>query len=380
MKYIPDPITTNCTGCMICKEKCPKQCIEVTTDPQGFLYPRINKDLCIACGLCESSCPSNHSVAFNSATVALSCWSLSESEHKTCTSGGIASVLSRLFLQAGGVVYGCSYIAKQSRVMHIRIDRMNDLWKLKGSKYVQSSLEQIRKILIEDLKKGNKVLFIGTPCQVAGIKRLAGNYIENLITIDLVCHGVPSEKMLFEHIDSLHLGRNIDFVSFRDSNSYCLKLFSKSEMIYEKNISKKNWSDIYLNAFYKSLIIRKCCYLCQYAKSERVGDLTLGDFWGLGKKGVINQNSEDGVSLVLPNTEKGKSLLLGVEKYIYCEKRPVEEAIEGNEHLRKHSIKTWRTHFFYYLYPRIPFKHAVRISAADWILGNYVKRCIKRMI
>lgn len=378
MKYIQDTITTNCTGCLICTEKCPKHCIEIKVDSQGFLYPYINKNICIACGLCELSCPSNHPVAFSSATVAYSCWALDKSEHKTSTSGGIASVLSRFFIQNGGVVYGCSYVAEQSRVMHVRIESEDALWRLKGSKYVQSSLEHIKRFLVEDLKNGKKVLFIGTPCQVAGVKRLAGNQIENLFTVDLICHGVPSEKMFFEHVNSLHINRIIDFVSFRESKAYCLKLFSKSEIVYEKNISKKNWCDVYLNAFYKSLIIRKCCFQCPYAKPERVGDLTLGDFWEIERKKNVKQISEDGVSLVLPNTGKGQFLLTSIKNSLYCEERPITDAIDGNDRLTKVSVKTWRTCFFYYLYPYIPFKYAVRISAADWILRNYVKCFVKR--
>ncbi len=378
MPDIPTTITAKCTGCSLCAARCPQQCIDMKRDKWGFLTASIDTDHCIGCGLCVTSCPSNNPVELHKAQTAFSSWALDKGEQKSSTSGGFAAVLSRYTIQQGGVVYGCAFLPDGLRFRHVRIDTEEGLAVLKGSKYVQSDLASVIRHLLIDLKQGLQVLFIGTPCQVAGVKRLAGKTSDRLLTVDLVCHGVPSEAMFRSHVTGLRLADHPDRVSFREPRAYALKLFAGDRLLYEGNVSRKNWSDLYMNAFYKSLISRDCCYTCPYATPSRTGDLTIGDFWGIGAKAPLRASTEEGISLVLPNTPKGQETLEVLKEVLYLEERPLAEALEGNDHLLKYSRKTWRTLLFYYLYPRFSFGKAVRISAADWIGKNSVKSFIHR--
>lgn len=378
MPDIPTSITAKCTGCSLCAVRCPQQCIDMKRDTWGFLAACIDADNCIACGLCVSSCPSNNLVEQHKAQTAFSSWAMDEQEHQSSTSGGFASVLSRQVIRDGGVVYGCAFLPEGLRFRHVRIDSEEGLPALKGSKYVQSDLASVIRHILIDLRQGLRVLFIGTPCQVAGVKRLAGKAADRLLTVDLVCHGVPSEAMFCSHVEDLHLADAPDSVSFREPHAYVLKLFAGNRQLYEGNVSRKNWSDLYMNAFYKSLLSRDCCYTCPYATPSRVGDLTIGDFWGIGEKAPLLASTKEGISLILPNTPKGLEAIQQLGDALYLEERPLAEAIEGNDHLSKSSRKTWRTSLFYYLYPRIRFRYAVMVSAADWIGKSSIKNFIFR--
>ena len=189
-----------CTGCLACLNSCTHNAIEITTDICGFRYPSINQDICVDCGLCQLSCPVIHPIEKK---FPQSCYAVTvntEKELATCASGGAATALSRYVLQQGGIVYGCSNV-EMRHVKHIRITKEEDLPLLKGSKYVQSDIGLNYRLVKKDLRQGLKVFFVGTPCQVAGLKSYLRKDYPNLITVDLVCHGVPSQQLLNDNID-----------------------------------------------------------------------------------------------------------------------------------------------------------------------------------
>ena len=181
-----------CTGCGLCVNKCPKSCISMHVDDKlGHIYPIINQSLCIDCGICYNICPTNYPLEKHEPITAYAGWDKNIEEYKSSTSGGAASAISRYIIRKGGVVYGCAMLPGIN-VKHIRITKETEICKLKGSKYVQSNTYNVYNETLKDLKEGKDVLFIGTPCQTAAIKKIAEKHDKNLFTVDLICHGVPS--------------------------------------------------------------------------------------------------------------------------------------------------------------------------------------------
>ncbi len=217
---------------------------------------------------------------------------------------------------------------------HIRVDNEKDLHLLQGSKYVHSYIEDTLKLVKNDLEQNRKVLFIGTPCQIAGLKKFLDKEYENLYTIDLVCHGVPPQKYLEEEIKYL-TDKKVDKISFRSQEGFVLELYNNNEVIAKK---KKDESSYYYG-FFNSLYYRENCYECIYAKPERCSDITIGDFWGIDENAKLRDTQNKGLSVVLPITKKGQELFEMCKEKLEIEERPVQEAINGNTQLRVPSRK-----------------------------------------
>lgn len=278
---------------------------------------------------------------------AYAAWANDGSEYVTSASGGAASVLARHYLSSGGIVYGCSVCpGKEGQafdVRHTRVAKEEDLAQLKGSKYVQSSIGALLPYLKKDVRSGRHVLFIGTPCQAAAVKRLFRQEPDNLLVADLVCHGVPSLAMLQQHIARrLRISRaEVGNISFRDSSGFRLGIKDGEgrQLYVSRPLEGLRTEDLYYCLFMDGFTYRESCYRCRYARPERTADLTLGDFWGLDKS---VRTPSSGVSLVLPVTEKGKAALDILRKGMTLVPRPVQEAVRGNEQLRHPKHKSMR--------------------------------------
>lgn len=356
-----------CTGCFACVNICPKNCIQMKEDHFGYVYPEVDQDLCIHCNLCDKVCPSNHPIQANQPMNAYASWVLDEEQRKLSTSGGLATLVSKFLIENRGIVFGAAYQDKE--IQHIRIDDVKDLDKIRGSKYVHSYLKFAYREIKNYLKQDKKVLFIGTPCQVAGLKSFLGKEESNLYTIDIVCHGVPSQKLLKEELKDFE---PYDKVLFRDQNGFNLTVFNKGVII--KSIP--SYKSLYYQAFLDSLTYRENCYTCPYANSQRLGDLTLGDFWGLGDLKSEKKDEDKGISLVLVNTEKGTTLLHSVDSKLFLEERSINEAIAGNSQLR-HSSKVHKNRdVFLGQYLKIGYRGALE-EALEY---NSVKNRLKRII
>lgn len=338
---------SSCTGCGICAAVCSKGCISMKVGHMGHLFPMINQKACVECHLCERICPALHPLPLLPIQAAYASWSKDVEEYRTSTSGGIAAELSKLFIRTGGVVYGCSMLP-DVEVRHIRIERMEDLEMLKSSKYVQSSILQIIPSLKNDIAAGLKVLFIGTPCQVAAVKALYKEQPDSLYLVDLICHGVPSLELLKTYVRKSIPGRFCSKVTFRDGNHYTLQIWDKDELLFSMPLRSSRYRGWYLDAFMDGYTFRDSCYNCPYACSERVGDLTIGDFWGLGKRFPAEEIPEHpyGCSVVLPITDKGVHLLEYVRPAVELYPRDKMEAIEGNTQLRHPKRTTKRIRVF----------------------------------
>ncbi|MCQ2232241.1 MAG: Coenzyme F420 hydrogenase/dehydrogenase, beta subunit C-terminal domain [Paludibacteraceae bacterium] len=239
-----------CTACAACMNTCGKDAIKMKPQGRlGHLYPLIDIERCVECGMCEKVCPVLNPISLNSPQTAYAGWAKSEEENKKSTSGGAASVLSRKVIKEGGVVYGCANIGME--VMHMRIEKEDDIDILRGSKYVQSTMGLIMKQIKQDLVTGRQVLFLGSPCQCAGIRGFLRKSCENLILVDLICHGVPSLQLLQEHVNSMiEKGQTVKHIYFRDGNSYEFSLIVKNteeEEIYRSNLWKQRYHDAYYN-------------------------------------------------------------------------------------------------------------------------------------
>lgn len=380
MKVICD--YKDCTGCGLCAARCPKQCIEMKPGFLGHMYPEIDQEKCIDCKLCQKGCPSLQDIESSYPKKAFAAWSKDEEDYVTSTSGGAASVVSQYVISKGGVVYGCS-VLPNIQIAHIRVDNLEALHLLKGSKYVQSQIKGIIPQLRKDVKDGLPVLFIGTPCQVAAIKQLYKTIPDNLYLVDIICHGTPSNKFLKDYIqkDLKIDAARVTNVKFRLPDAYSLCVFENDKLLYKSNnLWTHRYEDLYMDTFIDGCTSRYSCNTCHYAKPERISDITIGDFWGLGNEVSDKEIPEhkNGISCVLPITEKGMQLVEAIRHSLNIYERPVSEAINGNDQLRapkaeNNEIKRFRTlsHIF-------SIKRSYQITIWKILLKRTLKRILRK--
>lgn len=324
-----------CTGCMVCINVCKFGAIEQGVDGEGFNVPKIINDKCTECGMCIKKCPSNKKVHKNRPEKVYAGWSTDNKIRMNSTSGGVFSEISKYIINNHGVVYGCG-MDGENIAKHIRITTNKELSVLRGSKYVQSQTLGVYKSVCEDLKSGKKVLFSGTGCQVAALK----NYLEkdymNLITIDVLCHGVPSPKILSEYLmkKQKEFESTIKNVYFRDKsygwNDFSMKILFNNGKVYKKI----TYRDKYIRGFLDEYFLRKCCHTCAYTGVERVSDFTLADYWGYRSQVYEDYDDNKGVSMILINTTKAESILNNLTGIVKFE-RTLENAVKGNRCLKE---------------------------------------------
>ena len=328
----------NCVGCFACGNICPKRCIDIKKDDEGFVYASVNEEECINCGKCARVCPCINADKNKEEQTLFAARSKSDDVRMRGSSGGIFEELSKMLLKDGYYICGAAF-DDNLKLKHKIISSYEDLKPILKSKYLQSDISDIFPKVDELLKDGKKVLFCGTPCQVSALKNFVGNNNVNLVTVDIICHGVPSQDIFDDYIKTLEdeNGGKVKDFSFRVKNnkyhhahgfSYSCEKDGKCE-----TVNGIYTQSSYYNAFKKYLIFRKSCYNCKYATLERVSDITLGDFWSL-EKYDIHANTDKGESLVLANTALGKELLLKIDTAVLKE-YPVKYAVDTNYCLTK---------------------------------------------
>ena len=300
----------DCCGCFACYNICPKECISMLKDSEGFSYPQIDSKKCIECNLCEKVCPIiNRYVEGEDKLEGYYGYINDDNIRLGSSSGGIFSAIADYVIENKGIVIGASF-DDNFAVKHSIIESKRDLWKLRGSKYVQSEINDIFKCVRDFLDDNRLVLFTGTPCQVAGLKKYLQKKYDNLYTVDILCHGVPSPKVWSKYINEKEkeYGSKIFKINFRNKdegwNNFSLKINFENGAIYKNNIK----NDLYLKFFLNHLSLRPSCHSCKFKSLNRASDLTIGDAWGIDKIDS-SINSYNGVSLVIVHSEKGERLI-----------------------------------------------------------------------
>lgn len=342
----------DCCGCGACEAICPKKAISMKKDEFGFEYPEIDKLKCVKCGLCKDTCAYQNGLKSESIK---KCFAASSKEDKVIlnsASGGIFTSLAKRFLQDDGIVYGCALEEKDNKLFphQLRIDAEEDLVKIQGSKYVQSSMRDSYQQVKKDLKENKRVLYSGTPCQIASLKRYLKVEYENLYTIDIICHGTPSVSLFQDYVDFVEnkvKGKVVNIV-FRDKSEGWGIFLGRIDYINDKGKKKvmyfKTNTSSYYNLFLKSETYRENCYSCKYASDKRVSDITIGDYWGIEKEhpeyllengGLLN--SQKGISFIMVNTLNGEALLEKYKNQFYLLESDFEKAARENNQLKKPS-------------------------------------------
>ena len=325
--------TDKCTGCCSCLNACTKNAIRMREDHEGFLMPEVVSSKCIECGTCVKACPvisdvPNDNEETDTFPKVYALWSYSDREKSS--SGGAFSALARWTFEKGGVVFG-AVLDDDFNCHHNVAESIDELEPLRGSKYIQSYIDDCYKKAKDYLRRGRYVLFTGTPCQIAGLKCFLKKSYDKLIAVDLVCHGVPSNAVFKAYLDKLRK-RGSTFnktkrIQFRRLNGWGIET---SIDLQGKRKIVLGLDNLYMEAFLKNAFFRKSCYQCSYARIPRIGDITIADFWGIGKHGKKFQHHiNKGVSLVLANNLFGNRIVEQL-KNCFVEERDMNEATEEN--------------------------------------------------
>lgn len=319
---------SKCCGCTACASICPHGAIRMVSDALGFNYPVTDHQKCTDCGLCERVCAFVDPKVSEVAPEAVAARNVDESVLMESRSGGVFTALYRLVLSENGVVYGAAF-DENLAVIHKRAESERDAESFRGSKYVQSELTDIFAQVKSDLKAGRKVLFSGTPCQVDGLKSyLPDSLKENLLSVDIVCHGVPSPAVFKSYLSyqENRYGGKVSEFDFRDKKTYGWAAHKETFRIAGDLYTDSS----YTHLFYKHIMLRPSCGVCPYSSLERASDLTLADFWGW-QKSLPDFNEDDkGVSLVLLNTPKGVEAMNDCSEGLDVRKVNIEDCLQPN--------------------------------------------------
>lgn len=385
-RRVTDFENNQCSGCGLCVDLCPRKCISMGTDSWGFRRPMINDELCVDCGLCAKQCIIDSPVATVPPIKTYAAVRSDSEKISLSSSGGVFAAIAESLISEGWLIAGC-ILDSNLNPCHILTADKDVLNRMYGSKYVQSDTNNICKSVKEALDAGNRVLFSGTPCQVAAIKRYTNNN-QNLLTIEVICHGVPSAEMFHSSLKLYKKNNNIKDFLFRDKGQGWT---FNNLIVYDNGQVKKvnHRLSSYMTYFLEGETYRDSCYKCPYAKPERCADITIGDFWGVVSERPDLKKYIDikkGVSCLIVNTEKGEKTVepIAINKFevlyndiklgneplnhasVHTEKRNIILGIWKNTHSWTGIDKYWKKHdykFSYLVWSIVPvsIQHKIRL-------------------
>ena len=369
----------DCMGCHACVSICPKSCVLMETDQEGFLYPVVNYNLCIKCKKCINVCPIINKEEVENNPVAYSCINNDETIRLDSSSGGIFTLVAEKVIAQGGAVFGASF-NNQFEVEHVFVETKEDLGKLRGSKYVQSKIGNSYKKAKEFLDSGREVLFTGTPCQITGLKSYLEKFYTNLSTMDIVCHGVPSPEVWRKYVEfrEIEAGSPAQRIAFRRKNEgwkrFSVSFLFKNNTEYRQNLR----NDLYMRAFLKDVCLRPSCYECEFKTLNRQSDITLADFWGI--QNILPEMDDDkGTSLIFVNSEMGQRLFNEIKDKMLYQEVDIHEAVKYNSAAIKSVGYNPKREDFFGELDKIDFDKLVKKYCTDK-LEVRVKRKIKSTI
>ncbi len=385
MVRIDDSNRHSCVGCGACMQVCPNKCIEMTEDAEGFLYPSVDEAKCPNCGLCDRICPVGRDLSDHphfDEPEAVAGYHKDDSILEASSSGGAFTLLAKSIISAGGVVCACR-LDENLKAVHAFTSSVEELAPFCGSKYVQSDTGLAYSKVKEYLQAGRKVLFVGTPCQCAGLTSFLGASHEDLYTCDFICHGVPSPKVFREYIKSMErsAGEKITGFRFRTKDRPWvpsgMQQGTDALTASGRHIPKHPaYKDEFMNGFLSDIMLRPSCYECAFKSLPKsYSDITIADFWGAGKvaPSII---SRKGTSLILLNTEKGKGLFESVRDDFCSISVDAKAAIKHNRSIiRSSPLNSMRYYFFRELekdgYDKVASKY---FTAFRWATGTALKK------
>lgn len=376
----------HCTGCRACENKCPTQALTMTEDGEGFLRPFLEDSLCVHCGRCDAVCPVLHTPVqtprrYEPGTYA--CWSLDESIRERSSSGGVFSVLAREILNNGGVVFGAAF-DKDFKVRHTSIEDYGRIDILRRSKYVQSdpgkSYQQVESVL----KEGRPVLFVGTPCQAAGLTFYLGKSYENLLILSFICYGVPSPKVFEAYIRYRENQQKskVSHISFRDKQgSGWSDCSMRIEFQNGTQLSHPLKIDPYYVGYGRNLFTRPSCFDCRFRYPNTFSDITMGDFWGADKLEGLEIMDDKGVSLILTHTPRGEEALKKITPLMFIQKRNYQEALAYNPRLQSSgTCPPKRQAFFEEFMEGVAFEQLIQRYMKNTGIKAEMKKVIKALL
>ncbi|WP_026659653.1 Coenzyme F420 hydrogenase/dehydrogenase, beta subunit C-terminal domain [Butyrivibrio sp. AC2005] len=366
----------DCCGCGACYQICPKQCIDMRCDVEGFLYPNVDKRVCVDCHLCEKVCPILHQEKTEDKYLGSILAKNRSDIRLNSSSGGIFGELAKVILSSGGVVFGAAFDNKWM-VHHIAIESVQDIPKVMGSKYLQS---ETQKSFIETkkyLEDGREVLYSGTACQISGLKAFLRKHYDNLYTVDVLCHGVPSPGIWERYLSSIsqEYCSDIEAINFRDKisgwHNYSVSIKFCNGDLYSENYEKNK----YMNMFLKDLILRPSCYSCKFKKMERKSDLTIGDAWNI--ENVMPELDDDkGTSICITHTDKGTKILDRIKDSLKMAEIELDTILAEDADSRKPVIMPGGRAYLFFAY-----RHNANFNALCRTMKNTKKnKLLKKII
>lgn len=334
-----------CCGCSACEDVCPNHCIKMILNPNGFFYPSIDDEKCCNCGICKKICPENEILKCAVEPQLYAAYAIDEYNYKAGSSGGIFGLIGKSILSYGGKVYGAAF-DESLNLCHIGVKDEKELSRLFKSKYIQSNTSFIFRSVLKDLYTGKPVLFSGTPCQCAALRKYLRKDYDNLLIVDILCHGVPSMDLWQKSLKSYgekHKGIVTDFQfrskpAVRKTDHYFSLVIKKHNGKEQRLVNRPYYEFPFYYHYTQYCGFRETCYDCEYANTARVGDITLADFWKLDR--LVDIDSMRFASAVITNTIKGTKWFEKIKTQCWCKPMPITSLISLNPTYTKGTEKT----------------------------------------
>lgn len=369
----------DCTGCGACASSCPKECIRMKEDKEGFLQPVIDKKKCIKCHRCERVCPilnpEKRDMGYE--TQAYAAINKDESIRKESSSGGVFYAIAKWIIEQGGVVFGARFDEKWE-VVHGFSETLDGLVPFLGSKYVQSRIGDSFQQAKFYLDGGRWVLFSGTPCHLGGLRAFLGKDYERLIQVDLICHGIPSPSVWRSYLNGLNNTGRITSVSFRDKKDGWIGNKIAIDVNHSPVIREKHMENIFFRGFLKNVYLRESCYHCPFRVVHRKSDLTLADYWGVDKY-CPDMFDNKGTSLVFSHSNKGDSIVSLLSSSVQFVRQDLDHSIEWNPSMNQECTRPASRDLFFRVFRLLGFYYASFVID-EVSLGKRVRRKLKKIV